>query len=206
MRNMIKKVILALVLFAVMFSQLTVITYATGANVQFIETDKEDTITIEISNSEKVGVIEGVVNYDAGIKQLQVSPSCNGWTAVYNEETGKFNAFKAEGANKEEALQITYQLNPNSSQGTIAVKDIELTTINYNTIQIENISKTIKRATDTTKGTGATGTAQGGGQLVAHEEIPKLGGPSWIGIAIIVGAVIAVILLYKKVRDYREIK
>lgn len=153
-----KKVILVLTVFTVMLCQITA--YAAGANVQFKETDKENTLTIEVSNSEKVGVIEGVINYDAGIKQLEVSSSCNGWTAVYNEETGKFNAFKAEGANNEEALQITYQLNSNSSQGTIAVQDIELTTINYNTIEVENdISKTIRKATDTTKGSSSSGAA-----------------------------------------------
>lgn len=44
------------------------------------------------------------------------------------------------------------------------------------------------------------------GASTTHEEIPKLGGPSWIGIAIIVSAVIIAIVLYKKVRDYREVK
>lgn len=153
-----KKVILAFVLFAVMLGKF-ITTYAAEANVQFKETDKENIITIEISNSEKVGVIEGFINYDAGIKQLEVSPNCNGWTAIFNEETGKFNAFKAEGANNEEVLKITYQLNPNSSQGTIALKDIQLTTISYNTIDVNDISKTIRKATEGKKGSGAAGTA-----------------------------------------------
>lgn len=163
MKNMKNKVILTVILFAIVLCK-TITTNAAGANVQFKETDKEDIITIEISNSEKVGVIEGIISHDAGIKQIEIKSSYNGWTTVYNEETGKFNAFKAEGANQEEVLQIIYQLNPNSSQGTIAVKNIELTTISYNTIEVENdISKTIRKVDETTKGSGTTGSTLIGG-------------------------------------------
>ncbi len=106
----------------------------------------DNTITIEIANNEKVGVIEGVISHDAGIKQIEISSNYNGWIAIYNEETGKFNALKPEGTNKEEVLQITYQLDQQALQGTITVEDIELTTISYNTIDVgNNISKTIKK-------------------------------------------------------------
>lgn len=150
-----KKIILGLILFAITLCQ-TIIIYAAGEKVQFKETNQENTITIEITSSEKIGVIEGNISHDAGISQVKVSSSYNGWTATYNEETGKFNAFKAEGTNNEEVLQITYQLNSNSSQGTIEAKDINLTTISYKTIEVENIRKTIQKVNNTIANNNAT--------------------------------------------------
>lgn len=213
MKNKVK---ISLILFIIILSQ-TLTIYASGANVKFQEKDQDNILTIQVENSEKVGVIEGIIGHDSGIEQIQISSSYNGWTAVYNEETGKFNAFKAEGANSEETIQITYQLNPNSSQGTITVEDIELTTISYKTIDVENnISKTIKRADEATKGSSSSesssktssvnGQTKENGQVSQNKEIPKLGGPSWWSIAIIAVVVIIAIILYKKVRDYKEIK
>lgn len=44
------------------------------------------------------------------------------------------------------------------------------------------------------------------GKEVNKEEIPKLGASSWIIISIIVILAIIAIILYKKVREYRDVK
>lgn len=137
------------------------ITLASSASVQFkganeVVTGEDNITTIQIQNSEAVGVIEGVISYDSNIKDLKISSSYNGWTITYNETTGKFNAFKAEGTSNGEALQITYKLSENASQGTITLKNIELTTISYDTIKIENnITKTVTKITQNSNQNGS---------------------------------------------------
>lgn len=148
-----KKLKISIITFAIILC-ISKISSAANASVQLngenkVIAGKDNTITLQIQNSEAIGVIEGTISHDSNIKDIQISPSYNGWTITYNESTGKFNAFKAEGTSNGEALQITYKLDENASQCSITLKDIELTTTSYNTIKIEkDIIKTITKTTE----------------------------------------------------------
>ena len=153
---LMEKTKLIVAIFVIILGALT-ITQAASASVKFkgedkIEAEKEQILTIEISNNEAIGVINGIISYDSNIKDVKISSGYNGWMATYNEATGQFNALKAEGETNGEVLQITYKLKEDASQGTITLKDIELTTTSYETIKIEeNINKTISKTTETDK-------------------------------------------------------
>lgn len=135
------------------------IALANSNSVQFsgnseVIVGEENVVTIKIQNNEPIGVIEGVISCDSNIKDLKISSSYNGWTATYNDKTGKFNAFNAEGTSNGDVLQITYKLSENASKGSIILKDIQLTTISYETIEIKDvIEKTITKTSETSKST-----------------------------------------------------
>lgn len=147
-----QKIHIAIILFIIILCGLLTTVLASGA-VIYINGDndvigeKDNIITVQVQNSEAVGVIQGTIKFDSNIKDVKIVSSYNGWTATYNETTGKFNAFNAEGTSNGEVLQIIYKLSENANQGLITLKDIELTTISYDTIKIDNnITKTINKA------------------------------------------------------------
>ena len=99
-----KKTKLIVAIFVIILGALT-ITKAASTSVKFkgedkIVAEKEEILTIEISNNEKIGVINGIISYDSNIKDVKIDSSYNGWMVTYNEETGQFNALKAEGETK----------------------------------------------------------------------------------------------------------
>lgn len=111
-----------------------------------VEQKTSQTLTVEVTNTEAIGVIEGILSYDDTIENVTIEPSYNGWSATYNPSTGKFNAYNATGTKSGEIIKITYNLKENASKGNIVLKDIELTTIAYETINVKgNVSKEIKK-------------------------------------------------------------
>lgn len=151
------KKFIIIIFFTILF--VSNIALANSNSVQFngnneVTVGEENVITLKIQNNEPIGVIEGIINYDSNIKDLKVSSSYNGWTATYNDKTGKFNAFNAEGTSNGDVLQITYKLSENASKGSIMLNNIQLTTISYETIEIKDtIEKTITKALVTSKST-----------------------------------------------------
>ncbi len=114
-----------------------------------VETGEDNTLNVKVSNENAIGVVQGVISYDINIQDVTIISSYNGWTATFNEETGIFNAFNAEGTKDGEILQIHYKLKDGANKGTITISNIELTTIDYNTINLENkISYSINKKTE----------------------------------------------------------
>ena len=73
---------------------------AIQANVGFVgqkevETGKEYTLNVKVSNDVAIGVIQGVLSYDNNIQNVTINASYNGWTTTYNTENGIFNSFNA---------------------------------------------------------------------------------------------------------------
>ena len=176
-----KKTKLIVAIFVIILGALT-ITKAASTSVKFkgedkIVAEKEEILTIEISNNEKIGVINGIISYDSNIKDVKIDSSYNGWMVTYNEETGQFNALKAEGETNGEVLKITYKLKESASQGLITLQNIELTTISYETIKIDqNISKTISKTTETNKNNNENTT-----KTIKNTNVTKTGSRKHIG-------------------------
>lgn len=112
---------------------------------ELVEPEKIQTLTIRYSGNEKIGVVEGRLNFDSGIEIVKVEGGKDDWTVTYNEKTGKFNTLKAIGGdNNEDLVQISYKLKDTAPKGNITLKEIEITTLNYETIEIEeSVTKTI---------------------------------------------------------------
>lgn len=100
------------------------------------------TVNVKISSSDTIGVVSGVIGYNSNITSVEVSGK-NNWVATYNSETGKFNAYKAEGGSTEEIIQIKYVTSNTEGTGTITLSDLQITNTNYETKNINDITKNI---------------------------------------------------------------
>lgn len=100
------------------------------------------TVNVKISSSDTIGVVSGVIGYNSNITSVEVSGK-NNWVVTYNSETGKFNAYKAEGGSTEEIIQIKYVTSNTEGTGTITVSDLQITNTNYETKNINDITKNI---------------------------------------------------------------
>lgn len=113
-----KKIQFTIIIYILILCGLTT-TFASSQSVQInganeVIAGEDNIITVQVQNSEAVGVIQGIIKFDSNIKDVKINPSHNGWTATYNEKTGQFNAFNANGTSNGEVLQITYKLSENA--------------------------------------------------------------------------------------------
>ena len=137
-----KRLSLIMLLISMFISIMIVEVHAAQAKVEFVgqkevETGKEYTINVKVSNEVAVGVVQGTLSYDSNIQNVTINASYNGWTTTYNAETGTLNSFNAAGTKEGEIIQITYKLKDGANSGTITISNIELTTIDYNTINLD---------------------------------------------------------------------
>ena len=104
---------------------------------------KKITIKLE-SEQDTVGTISGVIAYSETIEKIEVTGK-NSWQLLaYNKDNGKFQLLKAEGAKKEEIIEISYKVKEGASgKAIIELKDINLTTIDYITKTADNVAKEI---------------------------------------------------------------
>lgn len=100
------------------------------------------TITVKVSSNDTIGVVSGFIGYDSNITSIQVSGK-NNWTVTYNSETGKFNAYKAEGGTSEEIIQITYTASSIEGTATITLSSLQVTNIDYETENASDLTKSI---------------------------------------------------------------
>lgn len=101
-------------------------------------------ITLKVSSDElEVGVVSGKIDRSTNIESVEVIGK-NNWNLTYNSENGVFNVYKAEGAKREEILNIQYTLKNEEGIANITISDLELTTIDYESTNIEEIVKEIK--------------------------------------------------------------
>lgn len=101
------------------------------------------TVTIKVASPDiEVGVVSGKIEKNANVESMTVTGK-NNWTLTYNQSTGEFNIYKAEGAKTEEILNIEYKLTNEEGTAKITISDINLTTIDYETVEMDSISKEI---------------------------------------------------------------
>lgn len=96
---------------------------------------EEQTAIVKLATEEKVGIISGKIQYSSEINDI-VLKGLSGWSATYNSDTKEFNIYKAEGAQEETIMEIIYTAGETEGKGQIVLSDIQMTTINYETIQV----------------------------------------------------------------------
>ena len=157
---------------------------------------EEQTITVKVTNGTAIGVVEGYIKKDFNIERLKVSSSYNGWMTTYNEEQGCFNAFNPEGTIEGEVIKITYVLKDNANKATITLSDLKLTTIEYDTIELQDeVTKTItiaQEVEDTVQGTNTTKPANDD-TIFADKVLPKTGTSISMFVLIIVMAIVTIV-------------
>ena len=142
-----KKSVLKVLLIAIFLLTITKIVYAADPSI-IIEGDDSiapgatKEMTVKIISEEDVGVISGSIEKNELIKSFTLSGE-NGWNITFNQQTGKFNVVKAEGAKQEVILKIQYVASDVGGTGTITLKGVKATTINYETKELGDILKEI---------------------------------------------------------------
>ena len=148
-----KKNLITIVLMLIMLCITTTYVFAdnTPISLEGAETvtpGQEGSVTIKVSSSDAIGVVSGYIKYDSNIASIEVSGK-NNWSVTYNSETGKFNVYKAEGATSEEIIEIKYTASNEESTGTITLSELQVTTINYETQDVSDITKSISIKNET---------------------------------------------------------
>lgn len=138
-----------IIIFIISFLLLILPTYVFAAESQVI-IDGDNTvkpgetknITIKISSEVEIGIVSGKLEKDNNISSMTLTGK-NNWNLTYNSATGEFNIYKAEGAKNEEIINIEYTAGNTEGTGKITISNIKMTSIDYETKEIENISKEI---------------------------------------------------------------
>lgn len=142
-----KKNKIILLLIPIMFLCMTSV-FATSQQISLegdtsIKPGETKLATINIkSESVEIGVISGKIEKNSNITNMKVRGK-NNWNLTYNQETGVFNVYKAEGTKNDEIIDIEYTVTNEEGIGKITISDIKITTIDYETKEVENISKEI---------------------------------------------------------------
>lgn len=98
---------------------------------------------VSVSNEDiGIGVVSGTIEKTSNITSISVSGK-NSWNLTYNEETGAFNIYKASGAKSEEIMNIEYTVSGEEGTAQIVLKGVKMTTIEYETKEIGDITKVI---------------------------------------------------------------
>ena len=104
---------------------------------------KTNNLILKVSTSgDAIGMVSGKIEKTSGISNIVVKAK-NSWNLTYNEDTGVFNIYKAAGSKTDEILDISYSLTNQAQTGTIYIKNIKITTINYELTEKENLSKNV---------------------------------------------------------------
>lgn len=96
---------------------------------------EEQTVVVKFSKEQTVGVISGKMECSSEIKSMEVRGK-NNWTALYNPATKQFTAYKAEGATAEDFMEVVITMGNTIGKAKITLKDVKMTTIQYETIEI----------------------------------------------------------------------
>lgn len=203
-----KSIILFLII--VILAILTLNIYASSASLQItgkdtIEPGTTGTMTVKlVSDTDTIGVVSGQIKVNANIENIQMQGK-NGWQATYNKTTGEFNILKAEGAKVEDIADITYTIKSNATEKTdITISNIELTTIQYSTINLSDISKEVIINSPKEETSTQTPNPPKENQGPAEEKLPQTGITPYLVISII-GVSLVSIILYKKYNTIKDV-
>ena len=108
-----------------------------------VEVGKSQKVSIKIASEETIGVVSGTIKAEGNITIKSVAGK-NNWNITYNSETGTFNILKAEGAKAEEIMEIEYTGGSKEGTGKIIISGVNVTTTEYETKEMGEISKTIE--------------------------------------------------------------
>lgn len=140
------------ILFAIVFlSILTTVVYGAEPQITIdgdntVKPGKTKELTINISSNEEIGIVSGKIEANSNITDIIVT-GVNSWNLTYNSNTGVFNIYKAEGAKEEEIITIQYKAGEEGT-GTITLSNLKMTTINYESKDIEDVTKNITIANE----------------------------------------------------------
>lgn len=111
-------------------------------------------ITVRVNSQDTVvGVVSGKIRATANLDEIKCTPK-NGWNITYNDTTGEFNIYKAEGTKDEEIFTIEYYVKDNAKgTATITLSNLEVTTMDYETKEIADLKKDITITSKTEQGT-----------------------------------------------------
>lgn len=186
-------------------------------------------IVVKLSSNETIGVVSGKIEKNDNITSIAVKGK-NNWNLTYNNENGVFNLYKAEGAKDEEIISIEYVAGNTEGTGKITLSNIKLTSIDYETKEVENIEKEIEIKTESAEvqennAEENTETPEADAEKENPEEtkieeqiqvnkndtsvsdkiIPKTGKIDYIAISIIIIMVIIASIFYIKYKQYKKI-
>jgi len=142
------KIIMLMVITILMISSFNV--YAaeptlaiSGENEVSVGSTKKLTLTLS-SDTDEIGVISGTVTYNDNIESIQLAGQ-NSWQLLsYNNQNGQFKLVKAAGAKNEAAMEISYTVKSGATgKASVTVSDITLTTTDYATKTVANVTKEI---------------------------------------------------------------
>ena len=111
-------------------------------------------ILVKVSSQDILaGVVSGKLKAAANLDKIKCTAK-NGWNITYNDVTGEFNIYKAEGTKEEEIFTIEYYVKDNAKEiGTITLSDLKVTTTDYQTKEIADVQKDITITTKTQQDT-----------------------------------------------------
>ena len=142
-----KKSIITVLFTIVFLSILTTFVYGADPQItingdSMVKPGESKEITISISSDEEIGIISGKIESSSNITDMTVT-GINSWNLTYNNNTGEFNIYKAEGAKVQDIISIQYKAGTEKGTGTISLSNIKMTTINYVSKDIGTITKDI---------------------------------------------------------------
>lgn len=142
-----KKSIITVLFTIVFLSILTTLVYGADPQItingdSMVKPGESKEITISISSDEEIGIISGKIESSSNITDMTVT-GINSWNLTYNNNTGEFNIYKAEGAKVQDIISIQYKAGTEKGTGTISLSNIKMTTINYVSKDIGTITKDI---------------------------------------------------------------
>lgn len=136
----------------ILFSIITILiltvttTYAAETQLQITgdnEAKAGDTkkILVKLVSDKDIGVITGKVEGDTNVTDIKVTGKSD-WMCISENES--FKLIKAQGAKNEDVLEITYTIKEEAADKvSIKLTNLELTTIEYETIKITEVLKEV---------------------------------------------------------------
>lgn len=147
-----KKSIITMLFTIVVLSILTTLVYGADSQITIngdgtLKPGEKKELTINISSDEEIGIVSGKIEASSNITNMTVT-GVNNWNLTYNNVTGEFNIYKAEGAKVQDIITIEYEVGTEEGTGTITLSNIKMTTISYESKEIGTITKDITIANE----------------------------------------------------------
>ena len=147
-----KKSIIEILFTIVFLSVLTTLVYGADPQITIngdstVKPGETKKLTINISSDEEIGIVSGKIEATSNITDMTVT-GVNSWNLTYNNSTGEFNIYKAEGAKVQDIINIQYKAGTEEGTGTITLSNIKMTTISYESKEVGTITKDISIANE----------------------------------------------------------
>ena len=142
-----KKIHVIFIIFTIILGLLSTSIYASNTTLSLngsndVIKGTTNKITVHLNSDVSIGGIDATLEKSNNISNITITAK-NGWNLItYNEENGKFNMVKNEGAQNEDVLEIEYTVSNDKGTGKIQLKDIVVSDIqDYNEIELGTIYK-----------------------------------------------------------------